>query len=842
MSQKTYKSFQQQAIESALGIFRAARDRLNVAGDDTASRGVIIRHHGTLLIEAPTGAGKTMMAGGILEQFSAEEEVVWFWFAPFKGVTGQTAGFLRGQCPGLRLRDLQEDRKAEGTRAGDVFVTTWQTVATRATDKRNVRRESEQNISVDVLVERLRGHGLRIGVVVDEAHHSFHGDTQAAKFFNEVLAPEYTLLITATPDDKDLEDFEKRLGGPVVNRTSIAREDVVAAGLIKTGVRCAAYLVESGQEKMVDLEMVALKDAVATHRALKAKLKAAGFDLVPLLLVQVDSKPKSIEKAKERLLELGFEAKQIAVHTAEEPDADLLALADDEQREVLVFKMAVALGFDAPRAFTLYSSRATRDEDFGVQLVGRILRTHRLLQSAAAKGKLPDDLAYGYVFLADPGTQVGLDLAGQRINRIQTSYAAVSQNTVIMNMSGRSVVQEPGKDGTLSLFAFTDDGQILPYGATSGQTMPSETDTGEIGVDGEDPNPPPVATRPLVDGRGNELDLGKIFTTNPGTSNTGGTVGGGKPGVTVRQSYRYPLRAEVPRVFRTQRLPEDSTATEEDCARRFRITLPALFEAMVSRVKVQKKTLEVFTGQLLFEDFGADMKPAEIERRAILALQRSEAFDPRELRRALLEQTSAVMKEHQMSDWNDKAVVRRMLDAILVTHPEILNEAQRMALAEFAVVGAAEPLPEALESEDGLETSSRNVYGVIPSGLNGWETDLVRRMDQDNGGTILWWHRNLPHKPWAVSVLLPSGRPFFPDFVVGVRHRPTMDNVLLTDPKYAFANDDEAPKASARHPDYGRVLILHFENSRDWKVVQPGAQNGRPKLGEPFRFADLAGW
>jgi superfamily II DNA or RNA helicase len=42
--------------------------------------------------------------------------------------------------------------------------------------------------------------------------------------------------------------------------------------------------------------------------------------------------------------------------------------------------MAVALGFDAPRAFVLVALRRVRDPDFGVQLVGRILRVDRRLQ------------------------------------------------------------------------------------------------------------------------------------------------------------------------------------------------------------------------------------------------------------------------------------------------------------------------------------------------------------------------------------------------------------------------------------------------------------------------------
>src|SRR5260370_20805309 len=139
------------------------------------------------------------------------------------------------------------------------------------------------------------------------------------------------------------------------------------------------------------------------------------------MLVQVDSKDKSVERVKERLLALGFSETQIAVYTAEEPDSGLLALANDEAREVLVFKMAVALGFDAPRATTLVSMRAARDEDFGVQLVGRILRVHRRLQGRARAKTLPETLRYGYVFLEDAHEQIGLELAADRSNRQQTA-------------------------------------------------------------------------------------------------------------------------------------------------------------------------------------------------------------------------------------------------------------------------------------------------------------------------------------------------------------------------------------------------------------------------------------
>lgn len=819
MSIKTYKPFQQLSIDSGLGMFRQTRLQLDAAADDPESRAQAINHNGYLLLEAPTGAGKTLMAGGLVEEFSAEEDVVWFWFAPFKGVVGQTAGFLRGQFPGIRVRELQDDRTAVGSRAGDVFVTTWQTVATRVADKRNVRRDSEQNDSIDSMIGKLRNLGHRIGVVVDEAHHSFHGETQAAKFFREVLAPEYTVLITATPDDADVADFQKRLGGPVIQRTSIARQDAVDAGLIKDGVRCAAYFVDSDKAKMVDLEQVALRDAVAAHRKIKARLAADGVDLTPLLLVQVDSTPKSTDKALERLLKLGFKKEQVAVHTANEPDADILALADDEAREVLVFKMSVALGFDAPRAFVLCSMRAARDEDFGVQLVGRILRVHRTLQAKAAKGKLPEDLRHGYVFLADPTAQTGIDLAGQRINRIQTEYAKVSQRTTVVTVGGRSFVQAVAVGGQFSLFPHS-----MAAIATNDLPQPKDGDGKVEGYQDED------------------FDLRGFFGIAAEGQGGGHGGSGADSRSAPRRRYTYPLRDEAPRGFQTQELSDDNAATEEDCAQRFLISTRALFEAIRSRVKVERKTLDVFTGQMQFDLMGAELEPAEIERRALRALQHSPVFDPRELRRALLRKVEAVLREEFLDEANDPGAVRRMLETLLALHPELLYDAQRSALAKHAMILPAEPLPVIWESDEALPGSNRNLYGIMPGGLNSWEQHFAQVLDHDQSGAVTWWHRNQPHKPWAVNVLLPDGRGFFPDFLVGVKDRKTPDGVLLAEPKFHFERGAEAPKADVTHASYGKVLVLHREGGVEWKVVRLDAKSKRPSLGDKLRIADLSGW
>ena len=644
MSTKTLRGFQTTSVDSGVGLFVAARDLLNVAGTDAASRAAAINHNGYLLIEAPTGSGKTLMAGTMVEKFSREDDVVWFWFAPFKGVVGQTTAFLREQFHGMRLRELADDRKPGMSRRGDVFVTTWQTVATRVKDKRNVRKEGEMNPSIDTLITQLRAQGLRIGVVVDEAHHGFGESTVAAKFFKEVLQPDYTILITATPDDADIKAFESAMNIAELHRIRVSREDALDAGLIKRGVKCAAYFVEPEKRALVDLQGTALRDGVGAHRKLKQMLADMKIPLVPLLLVQADSEDKqSVEKLKARLLRMGFTEEQVAVHTADDPDAGLLALANDDRREVL--------GFDAPRAFTLVSMRASRDPDFGVQLVGRILRVHRLLQGRAQSNKLPEALNYGYVFLAVPEAQTGLDIAGQRINAIQTEYAKASTATVALRFGeGISGVGMVAPSGQVEFFGL--EGGVAIDGIRVAEQV--ETGTPEF--------------RPST-----SFDFGRFFGSSTDPDAGDAPDKGPKQVAGPVALHRYALRADVPHRLKTQEAGADNEVTEEDCAQRFIVSTRDLLEAMKNNIPVEKRTLDVFAQTIQQEfNFAADLSATEAAKKAYDALCKNKTFDPRELRRALQRKMESVMRDQAMEEAGDPEKVAHFLNVILATHSELL--------------------------------------------------------------------------------------------------------------------------------------------------------------------------
>jgi type III restriction enzyme len=59
---------------------------------------------------------------------------------------------------------------------------------------------------------------------VDEAHHGFTRAAEAVRFYRETLSPDFTLMMTATPDDQDVEKFKKAAGIGHLHRIRVSRK------------------------------------------------------------------------------------------------------------------------------------------------------------------------------------------------------------------------------------------------------------------------------------------------------------------------------------------------------------------------------------------------------------------------------------------------------------------------------------------------------------------------------------------------------------------------------------------------------------------------------------------
>jgi len=177
----------------------------------------------------------------------------------------------------------------------------------------------------------------------------------------------------------------------------------------------------------------------------------------------------------------------------------------------------------------------------------------------------------------------------------------------------------------------------------------------------------------------------------------------------------------------------------------------------------------------------------------------------------------ATLVKEGLDESEDESRIAHMLNVILTGHPELLYDAQKAALAaHFTVEETEEELPAEIANETPLIASRYNVYQVVPADLNGWERSFVEELDGDDTDTVLWWHRNLPNKPWSVQVLLKDGGRFFPDFVIGIEGRKWEQSALLADPKYYFEHADQL---TGLDPLYSTALVRGFSDGLDEKTV-----------------------
>ena len=654
-------------------------------------------------------------------------------------------------------------------------------------------------------------------MVVDEAHHGFSRAAEAVRFYRETMRPDFTLMITATPDDQDVEKFKQAAGIGYLHRICVSRKEAVDAGLIKDGIKSIAYLAADDQKALVDFAATALADGWGMHGVIKQGLQAAGISLVPLMLVQVANSSAAVDEARTRLAALGVPEAKIAWYTADDPNDDLLAVAIDEQKEVLIFKVAVALGFDAPRAFTLVSMRGAKDTDFGIQVVGRILRVHGRLQGPTLEQKLPELLRHGYVFLADAANQSGLVRAGEKINAIQSELSQVCPFTILVKVAGQNEIQVT-HNGQAQLLS-------VPY-APPVWALPEANATKNLASEA-----PAWQTSGILTGLFGVLP-GAASQSTPSASAVSLLAG----------NTRYSLKSDVPRIFSSERLPL-STSDLLSCIAANVAIDPKVFNAGLRQsVRVTRHTVDLFEGVEQDELVQARLSDAEMARRAQSVMFDADYLDPRDLHDALLKRLKAEYGHNGIEE--DEAGIERALNRIMAAYPNLIRMAARTCAARFKQVLDTSPLPAFVDLPVGVKKSRLNVYGVMPQDLNGPERAFAELLDADTSGTVEYWFRNEPRKSWSIGIVMPSGDRYFPDFAIKVSGRAAGGGLLLVETKgnHILNGDDTLDKVLAEHKVYGVPLMLAQDDGGRFMTVKFFVNTGRNVQDQIFRVENLAGY
>lgn len=797
---------------------------------------VISLKSGVSLLQSPTGSGKTLILGRVLESLKGKlhRPTVWFWFAPYSGLVVQTRNSIVEQCGALRVRDISKDREVVGTRDGDVFVQTWGSVAANNKDSRKVRRTNESALSLDDLIITLREGGFYIGVVVDEAHLNFGESAKAAaKFYLKTLRPDFAILSTATPNDTKLEIFEKKVGIEVASRVVVPRLQVVRAGLNKIGLKVGVIRMSDEDRDLIDHEQATLTAGWTQHLRIKERLQDRGIKITPLMLVQVEDQTEGSEdpvnRVREKLLDLGVPSNKIACHTSGQPDPDFHTLAFDPEKEVLIFKVAVATGFDAPRAWTLVSVRPNRGKEFGLQIVGRIMRVHPFIRPIHGHDSLLDS---GYVFLTDPEMQAGLDAATQEVKAVRQSIELITDRLDFFEFGN-----SPKKLITSTVSNETEKPPSVPVTQENRQMRLSALvkngllKENSFGLSEEEQDRMILAGEALRD-----MIQAPLFDNLPGvprsSSSSTSTLTGPK---------KYPLLKDIglPKALWRELPPSPDKLNDMvgDIAKLFCQDSDVILLLQKKRTKAMMKLKDLFLEGVEEDvDLRLQLSNLRIATKAQMAFNFNESIDPRLLKQALIAEMKEIVDHEGIEA--EQSDLRRAIDLAVMKEPEKLKKAMKTVQGRNVQLSQTEPIPDEYFGPDTLEPAKKSVYGIFPDNMNQEEEQFAKLLDSDKTGTVLWWLRNTENARWATRMVLPSGKNFFPDFVVGIAGRATPYTIALVEIKDdgdtgRLHSDRNLDKIRIQHREYKNVFWTY---RMDDKWVRARYDDGLHRILPKGRF------
>ena len=210
-------------------------------------------------------------------------------------------------------------------------------------------------------------------VVIDEEHLFWSKSADKSAKVLQRINPKVEIRISATP--KTNSD----------HKVTVSREEVVGEEMIKKQVVLNPDITK-GYTDENELNIHLIQCALQKRKLLAEAYKKEGTNINPLLLIQLPNDTSESMTSEDAAIadqvktylreikDITTDNKKLAVWLSGEKE-NLEGLEEpDNMTEVLLFKQAIALGWDCPRAAVLLIFRKLQSNQFTIQTVGRILR------------------------------------------------------------------------------------------------------------------------------------------------------------------------------------------------------------------------------------------------------------------------------------------------------------------------------------------------------------------------------------------------------------------------------------------------------------------------------------
>ena len=329
-----------------------------------------------LIFKSPTGSGKTIMMAEFLRRIVGDMRIhkpfAFIWMAPHKLHNQSKEKLIRYFMNSHTLKCSEfEDLDDRQIQENEILFFNWESI----NKEENIYiRENEKENNLSTVIEQTKDAGCEIILIIDESHH--HATSKISQNLIDDIGPKLTIEVSATPVMYNPDEI-----------TSVPIEDVKFEGMIKKSVILNPDFENVLSDDNIKSALADGTDALVLETAIKKRkeLEKAYDDetnVNPLLLIQLpNEKTPMEEKIKADIIRIlkdkhniTVENGKLAIYLSDMKENLENIAKNTNETEVLIFKQAIALGWDCPRAQVLVLFRDWKSLTFSIQTVGRIMR------------------------------------------------------------------------------------------------------------------------------------------------------------------------------------------------------------------------------------------------------------------------------------------------------------------------------------------------------------------------------------------------------------------------------------------------------------------------------------